>query len=84
MALRRHLRIIRPYLVEVFVRSKAAWGGGAVIIAVGLVEHLSGRSLSRLQYVVALLLAVIGAQFWHGLMQFEKMQIGRASCRERV
>ena len=56
------------------MRSKAAWGGGAVIIAVGLVEHLSGHSLARLQYVVALLLAVIGAQFWHGLMQFEKSQ----------
>ena len=45
-----------------------------IIIAVGIFEHSTGRSLSGFQYTVALLLALIGAQFWHGLMQFKKMQ----------
>jgi hypothetical protein len=74
MAAWRHFRMSPPYLMEVFVRSKAAWSGGAVIIAVGIVEHATGRSLPTFWYTVALLVAVIGAQFWHGLMQFEKMQ----------
>lgn len=56
------------------MRSKAAWGGGAIIITVSVLEHATGRSLSGFQYTVALLLAVIGAQFWHGLMQHEKMR----------
>jgi hypothetical protein len=59
--------MVPSYLAEVFVRSKAAWGGGAVIILVGVVEHSTGKSLSGPQYAIALLLAVIGAQFWHGL-----------------
>ncbi len=74
MSLWQHLRTIPPYLVEVFVRSKAAWGGGAVIIAVSIIEHAMGRSLPGIGYAMALMLAVIGAQFWHGLMQFERMQ----------
>jgi hypothetical protein len=45
-----------------------------VIIAVGIIEHATGHSLSSFWYTVALLVAVIGAQFWHGLMQFEKMR----------
>lgn len=69
MALRRHLRMIAPYLMEVFVRSKAAWGGGAIIIAVGIIEHAAGRSLSEAHYAMALMLAVIGSQFWHGLLR---------------
>lgn len=69
-----HLRAIPPYLEEAFVRSKAAWGGGAIIILVGVLEHLSGKSLSGTHYLMALLGAVICAQFWHGLIQFEKMR----------
>lgn len=66
--------MIPPYLMEVFVRSKAAWGGGAVIICVGIIEHSIGHSLSGIHYAMALMFAVIGAQFWNGLMQFERMR----------
>lgn len=52
----------------------AAWSGGAIVIAVGLIEHAIGRSLSWSQYAAMLVLAVMWAQFWHGLMQFRRMQ----------
>jgi hypothetical protein len=76
LASRSLLSLIPAYLFEVFVRSKAAWGGGAVIIAVSVIEHYSGSSLTLDQYLVALLLAMQGAQFWHGLVQFKRMQPG--------
>jgi hypothetical protein len=74
MSFHRHLKMIRPYLAEAFVRSKAAWGGGAIIIGVGFIEHMAGYSLPRLPYIIAFLSAVIAAQFWHGLIQYEKMR----------
>ncbi len=74
MTLRALLGLIPTYLMEVFVRSKAAWGGGAVIIVVAILEHATGTSLPGSWYAVALLLAVIGAQLWHGLVQFERMR----------
>ena len=74
VTLQRYIKLMPPYLMEVFVRSKIAWGGGLAIIAVGIIEHATGRSLSGFWYTVALLAAVIGAQFWHGLIQFEKMR----------
>lgn len=43
MTIPHRVKIIPAYLLEAFVRSKAAWSGGAVIIAVGITEHATGR-----------------------------------------
>lgn len=70
MAIPRRVRLIPPYLMEVFVRSKLALSGGVAIIAVLIVEWVSGQSLQKGWHIAAVVVAVIGAQFWHGLVQF--------------
>lgn len=75
MAFRRHLRVVFPYLAEVFLRSKLALGGGsALIVAWGIYQGVASKPLLPSASVNIFLLAVICAQFWHGLIQFEKMQ----------
>jgi hypothetical protein len=67
--------MIPPYLVEFFMRSKVAWGGGSLVIVAAFIYGLvTEHHFSRHESVFVLMLAVIGAQFWHGLMQFEKMR----------
>jgi hypothetical protein len=65
--------MIPPYLAEVFVRSKLALSGGVVIVAVVFIEWVTGQSLPRSWHIAAITVAIIGAQFWHGLAQFGKM-----------
>jgi hypothetical protein len=70
-----HLASIGPYTVEVFTRYKAAWGGSStIIVATGIYVAVTGDPLSRSRWLLIFMLAAIFAQFWHGLMQFEKMQ----------
>lgn len=73
MSLRHRLRVVAPYLAEVFVRSKLALSGSLAIILVVLIEWGTGHSLSRNWHIAAIILAVIAAQLWHGLVQFERM-----------
>lgn len=56
------------------MRSKLALSGGAVIVVVVFIEWVTGQQLSRNLHIAAIIVAVIGAQFWHGLAQFEKMR----------
>jgi hypothetical protein len=74
MSLKPTISLIPAYFREVFLRSKAALGGGIIIIAAGAVEHFVGRSLTVSQYIIVVLLAIVGAQFWHGLIQFKRSQ----------
>jgi hypothetical protein len=75
MTVRRHLRAILPYTWEVITRYKAAWGGSSLVIVAALIYGaVTDHHFSRVEWIFILMLAVIGAQFWHGLMQFEKMQ----------
>jgi hypothetical protein len=74
MAMKRHLRMVPPFLMEVFVRSKLALSGSVVIITILVIEWITGQSLPKSWHIAAILVAVIGAQFWHGLVQFEKMR----------
>src|SRR5579859_360287 len=75
MVFRRHLRSILPYAWEVITRYKVAWGGGSLVIVGAVVfDAVTGHHFSRSDWVIILMLAVIGAQFWHGLMQFEKIR----------
>ena len=75
MSFRFHFRAIPPYALEVFTRYKAAWGGSsAVIVGAFIYAAVTGQGFSRSGWLMILMLAIIGAQFWHGLMQFERMQ----------
>ena len=75
MNFRRHLRSILPYTWEVFTRYKVAWGGASlVIVGAAVYAAVTSHNYSRHEWVFILMLAVIGAQFWHGLMQYERIQ----------
>jgi hypothetical protein len=61
--------------MEVGVRAKVALGGGsALILLLGLYQGISGKSIPGYLYVVVVIASVVLAQFWHGLVQFEKMR----------
>jgi hypothetical protein len=57
------------------VRAKVALGGGsALIVLFALYQGISGKSIPGYLYVVVAIVSVVLAQFWHGLVQFEKMR----------
>jgi hypothetical protein len=45
-----------------------------VIVGVAIYLAVTGKSFSRSDWVMVFMFAIIGAQFWHGLMQFERIQ----------
>lgn len=57
------------------MRSKVALGGGGVlVVGLAIYQGATGDSLvPKYVYWIVLVLSIVGAQFWHGLLQFRRM-----------
>ena len=71
--LRQQLRSVAPYLKDVFMRSRAALGGGATLmVALAIYQTTAPHPLSPNACVIVILATIIFTQLWHGLTQFRE------------